>query len=232
MSTHLGEMDTFLNDQLQNPRPQNTALIGFRRLQRELVRKMAAEWEMPGHQRILPTPRWLVTDFVTMGSPLTHAEFLMAESPQKVEQSIRERIFNTAPPVMERDGVKDPTFLYAYSTGETFPHHASMFAAMRWTNIHDAASQWWNGDVFSGPVTGIFGNVLRVYKPRETKPKISAMHVMRDVNVALYRNRLSAPLSWFCRRWFTHTLYWDQTARKKMGTTKEDHIAILREAVN
>ncbi|WP_353339733.1 hypothetical protein [Pelagimonas sp. KU-00592-HH] len=47
---------------------------------------------------------WPVSDFVTLGSPLSHAEFLMAESHEDLRALQKERILATCPPTLEYDG--------------------------------------------------------------------------------------------------------------------------------
>lgn len=45
------------------------------------------------------TPRpWLVTDLVTLGSPLAHADFLMAASAEAFAKDKQDRILPTCPP--------------------------------------------------------------------------------------------------------------------------------------
>lgn len=44
---------------------------------------------------------WLVTDFVTLGSPLAHAPFLMARKSEDFDRKRREREFPICPPVLE-----------------------------------------------------------------------------------------------------------------------------------
>ena len=52
---------------------------------------------MPTRER-----RWLITDFVTLGSPLTHAEFLMASSSRDLRKRQSEREYPRSPPIREQ----------------------------------------------------------------------------------------------------------------------------------
>ena len=48
-----------------------------------------------------PDARWLITDLVTLGSPLAHADFLLAKSAKEMDERILHREFPTCPPVRE-----------------------------------------------------------------------------------------------------------------------------------
>jgi hypothetical protein len=140
--------------------------------------------------------RWLITDFVTLGSPLTHAEFLMASSKQDLENRQREREFPMSPPLRERLDpnyvpiaaaagfqLEDPPRLIAFPfDGDDWQiHHAAPFAAVCWTNIYDPAFLVAFGDLISGPLAPVFGRGII------------------DVDLRALRGQ-----SW-C---FTHTHYW------------------------
>ena len=125
---------------------------------------------------------WRVTDFVTLGSPLTHAEFLISRDRLAFDQRKAERLFPTCPPMLEA-GPK-PSFLY---DGRKYAHHAAMFATMRWTNIHDPGRLVLSGDFISGPCAPNFG------------PGIV------DVPVRISRGGLFGRL-------ITHTDYWNMEA--------------------
>jgi hypothetical protein len=122
--------------------------------------------------------RWLISDFVTVGSPLTHAEFLIAASEKDLEDRKFQRELPQSPPLREK---LDPnTFELAKGTRKlpvgnsheasklvSFPlqtspgvwelHHAAPFAAVRWTNIHDPASLVYRGDIIGGRVADHLG---------------------------------------------------------------------------
>ncbi len=114
---------------------------------------------------------WLITDLVTLGSPLSAAEFLMARSPEEFKKRQTDREFPTCPPVCEertvrqgkrrfvcfdapyddRFGGKDRSF--------SFFHHAAPFAVTRWTNLHFPSRL--HKDPVGGPVKGQFGAWVR-----------------------------------------------------------------------
>ncbi len=151
--------------------------------------------------------RWLISDFVTLGSPLTHADFLLARNRRHLETMQRERLLATSPPTAN-DACSSATMLYSPGgTREPVPHHAALFAAVRWTNIYDLPLAVLFGDLVSGPARDNFG------------PGIE------DVPVRL-RRPLLCFLKW---RFFTHTLYWDPEAGS--GDAR-DHIRRLRDALD
>jgi hypothetical protein len=71
-----------------------------------------------------PDPRWLISDLVTLGSPLTHAEFLIAADRADLERRMAARELPKSPPYRER---LDPNVL----------HHAQATHAMPIANPPD-----------------------------------------------------------------------------------------------
>ncbi len=144
----------------------------------------------------------------------------MAASKQDLRKRQDDREYPTAPPLRE---LLDPNYVpRAQSAGFpldarepkllAFPfgadqwqlHHATPFAAVRWTNIHDPAFLVAFGDLISGPVAPVFGPAVV------------------DVNLKKLRGRQS-----LC---FTHTKYW---SLPKRATAKVPvHIEELRKALD
>ena len=163
--------------------------------------------------------RWLITDLVTLGSPLSHAEFLLANSAADFEKRKQDREFPTSPPLREE---LDPAAL-ARAKAAGFPldadeprltafpfgakhwqlHHATPFAAVRWTNIHDPARLVILGDQISGPLAPAFGAAVL------------------DVDLRALRGQ-----SWR----FTHTRYWKLSP--DFATSLPRHVAELRTALD
>lgn len=174
-------------------------VAGYRKLQRALADELAS----------LGNP-WRITDFITMGSPLTHAEFLLANQKDELERMQLERLLPKAPPVpeiAEKTGAKSIAYTLKKPVGGKAPvrilHHAAPFGAVRWTNIFDPHKAIFFGDIVSGPLKGLFGNGI----------------VDRDVTIR-QRNHI-----------FTHTLYWTWKSCFKPDNPPE-HIKILRDALN
>ncbi|OYU32372.1 MAG: hypothetical protein CFE39_03850 [Comamonadaceae bacterium PBBC2] len=157
---------------------------------------------------------WLVSDLVTLGSPLTHASFLLAQNSCELYEMMRTRELLRAPPVYEKKKNSDKmvfTFPSPKDLAATQMHHATAFAPVRWTNLHDATKPWMflRGDLISGPVAGEYGpGVL-------------------DLKVQPLRQGL---LGGLFPRLFTHTLYWSYPHKAKGAAPS--HIEALRLAVN
>lgn len=171
-------------------------------------------------------PRWLITDFVTLGSPLTHCEFLLNTDHHEFKTHKESRELPIAPPVTE---LLDPNNhakakaagfnLQAGGALISFPfeltdtatkepveywqmHHAAPFAAVRWTNIYDSTFFYLFGDIVSGPLRHLYG---------------PAVH---DINL---RDQIGP--RGFC---FTHLNYW----RLKDRQTVTAAVTQLRTALN
>lgn len=163
--------------------------------------------------------RWKISDFITLGSPLTHAEFLLTRNEADFHRGVEERLFSTCPPVTEW-WPKKLTVLFPRDKLPKHPHHAAMFAAMRWTNIYDRGNWVITGDPVSGPMTENFG------------PGVENIRVR---------------LTWRFGRVFTHTTYWSRSAsghevgeagpwwklwRARPIVGARSHIQVLRDAVD
>jgi hypothetical protein len=155
---------------------------------------------------------WRITDLITLGSPLVHAEFLAVDSRQDLEQAFEERLLSASPP---RPDQGKSSMLYraeGAAPGKDrgpFPHFAAPFCAVRWTNIFDDHVLPWFGDLVSGPVRGIFGPGIEEHQVKIRRP---------------------GWLGLFART-FTHTHYW--TWHEDYDPEKPPyHICLLRRALN
>ena len=146
---------------------------------------------------------WLVSDFITLGSPIVHSEFLVADSREHLDTLLKERMFSASPP---RPDLPNNSMLYDAPGTQQFPHHAAAFAPVRWTNFSD--EHWFPllGDVVSGRVPEVFG------------PGIAE----RPVTIS----RGWIPV---LSRFVTHTLYWSNTSGD--WAAPADHLVQLREAL-
>lgn len=132
---------------------------------------------------------WRISDFITMGSPLARADFLMSRDWPRFQKNIDERRFPTCPPVLEK--AKNPEkdkdgFIYgSEKAGSKIPHHGAMFAATRWLVIYDPIRKFlFGGDFIGGPVKKLFG------------------HGVSQLAVRITRR------SWIFPNVVTHTDYW------------------------
>ena len=129
------------------------------------------QWRAWRQQRLNTQP-WLVTDLVTVGSPLTYADVLMAITPQAFEEAKRDRILPECPPTAEVE-TKSKHRRVTYDTSykdilerrqRTFTvfHHAAPFAVTRWTNLFfEVGALGLKGDLIGGPVAPRFGPWVR-----------------------------------------------------------------------
>lgn len=166
-----------------------------------------------------PSANWLVSDFLTLGSPLTHAEFLLARDWPDLQARQRQRELPTSPPVREDleprtlaiakkiggfpiEEPEDGPRLLSFPTWKSPPqwslHHGAPFAVVRWTNIFDRSRLVFQGDLISGPLGRSFG------------PAIDDID-LADIDRPSMR--------------FTHTRYWLESAPPA-------RLKALREAMN
>jgi hypothetical protein len=102
---------------------------------------------------------WLVTDFVTIGSPLTHAVLLLAHDAKDFEARRRQREFPSCPPV-EDDKSYAYCFRYKFDgqpRSMRVLHHAAPFAVTRWYNLYVPTKLGLLGDLVGGPLRPVFG---------------------------------------------------------------------------
>lgn len=179
---------------------------------------------------------WIVSDFITLGSPLTHAEFLISDDENALTEAQAERRYPTCPPQMEHDlrtGEKHFTYLPGkrakVGVDTRIPHHAALFAFTRWTNIYSPRKWFIWGDIVSGPVGRHFGLSTTNNSSQESN-KLSGI---RDIPVLPPRDENNVVKAGFKVPFMTHTKYWnmDTDVGKKQGKTPH-HIAVLRKAVN
>ncbi|HET9640977.1 MAG TPA: hypothetical protein VFP12_17430 [Allosphingosinicella sp.] len=112
---------------------------------------------------------WIVSDFITLGSPLTHAEFLLVRDRARLTEAKSQRILPTCPPALEYDRTTEQRH-FTYRSLEVrglgkdkepgsprVPHHAALFAYTRWSNIYSPHSLIAWGDIISGPLADAMG---------------------------------------------------------------------------
>lgn len=156
---------------------------------------------------------WRVTDFVTAGSPLAHARWLLnLDATTKFEDLVHERSFPTCPPKTEQ--VKSPaadsfrevfTFTHAYEDEDDprkmrsvqVPHHGGLFALTRWTNLYFPYKGLIDGDPVAGPLVPCFREWVKDVRLRETKGFAHCRYTDRSLEpeaVTQVRAALNLPL--------------------------------------
>lgn len=135
---------------------------------------------------------WLVTDLVTLGSPLAHAALLLASDPEDLRARQRQRELPTNPPETEIEISGGKKYHhYSFRVWEPYEgnvklravHHAGLFACTRWTNIYFPAYWGLFGDIVGGPLQDWFGRGIR-------DKAVRSSNVLRD------------------RMLLSHTSYW------------------------
>lgn len=151
---------------------------------------------------------WLVSNLITLGSPLTYSDLLLAEDKDDLKRKQNQRELPMVPPTLDKK--KGVTYRRKCKRGaelksedglKTYFHNAAMFALTRWTNISFLPSKTIFGDIISGPLQPLFGYGI---KDVFTKTKIL--------------NGLAS-----------HTNYWSP---EKGDNYEVDHILKLREALD
>ncbi|MDQ0864781.1 hypothetical protein [Arthrobacter globiformis] len=160
------------------------------------------------------TQPWLVTDLITMGSPLTHGPFLMADTKSDFSALVESRIFPTCPPM--RQGDRGRPLSYAMPNlsidgtrqgSSIIPDHGALFAFTRWTNLYFPVHGFIGGDPVGGPLQRFFGRWISDRPVRARKAGFWG---------------------------FAHTYYWtmDGPSGKYIGRPGEDHISCLRDSLD
>jgi hypothetical protein len=195
----------------------------YREAQRSLRLAMRSGGEDGTGRPRESTEEWLISDLVTLGSPLTHAPFLLARDAKDLSDKIGDWLFPTncpqfqviqteqrrkiddrpaPPPTAAVLGPPQGLFSYFLRPPKTWSlHHAAPFAAVRWTNIYDTHRPILRGDIISGPLAPVFGAGIR------------------DIDLKDLRGQSSV---------FSHTLYWALAP----GGGPMPHIDVLRKAID
>lgn len=184
---------------------------------------------------------WIVSDFITLGSPLTHAEFLMAKDRAYLAKLQETRIYPTCPPQLEYHRA-DPNYHFTYEAekalgkggaplaGKRVPHHAATFAFTRWTNIYSPLRRIIGGDIVSGPLCNAFGLLDRASESVANTAEqarvcgIAEHPVLPSVEGTAQDKK---------KRILTHLAYWDSSvASTGAGGPVPHHIQVLRDALD
>jgi hypothetical protein len=107
---------------------------------------------------------WLVTDFLTMGSPLAHALLLMADDPDSCKLKMEQYEYPCCP----LGGRDSPYYGQQYQmAGDggirnlSIPHHGAAFSSVRWTNLYFPYRWLVLGDLVAGKLNSVFGKGIR-----------------------------------------------------------------------
>lgn len=131
----------------------------WREAQAALFDALRNETDSEGH------PLWLISDLVTLGSPIAHASTLLADSPDEFAQLMERREVAANPPQFEifTNGARrfsysrDPATADDPSATPRAPHNSAVFAATHWTNVYFPMQGLLRGDLVGGAVQETFG---------------------------------------------------------------------------
>ncbi|TMP24393.1 hypothetical protein CWB99_22500 [Pseudoalteromonas rubra] len=176
----------------------------YRALQQELFRQLKQLRDGNHH--------WLISDFITVGSPLTYADILMAESDDDFKRRKADRYYPTSPPsAVDGLNAKPPYRNFCYQQdGNFYLHHSAVFAPVRWSNISSPSFCLIWGDIISGRVDKQF-----------VCDKVS---VGDELNTTPIAERFVLRGGWPP---FKHTHYWSALTTSH-GDVERDHIDTLR----
>jgi hypothetical protein len=109
-------------------------------------------------QRSLGFP-WLVTDFITLGSPLAHAALLLAKDETELTERQEQRELPRCPPVEDdrRYSYKETYQVAGRKSSIWVLHYAAPFAVTRWSNVYVPVHLGLLGDPVGGRLQPIFG---------------------------------------------------------------------------
>lgn len=123
-------------------------------------------------QRRLGNP-WVISDFITLGSPLTHGMLLLASSAEDFADRKEQRELPTCPPQLDENGYGfAATKPFEIGEGQKFSpvilHDAAPFAVTRWTNFFFPAHAGLFGDFVGGRLAPSFGLGIQDIKVRSS----------------------------------------------------------------
>lgn len=124
--------------------------------------------ELWTEQRSLGNP-WLVSDFITLGSPLVYSSLLMASDEEELKDRITEREIPVCPPQTEGGKISYPVDYVVEGSGPREMtrtlmclHHAAHFACTRWHNLY------YQNDFVGGPLKNVLGVGIADAKVKST----------------------------------------------------------------
>ncbi len=132
---------------------------------RDLQRDLWLEYRRQGNP-------WLITDFVTVGTPMYMADQLMTNDETDFSAKVDRRQIDTCPPRRDLPSLSaDRTFYsYPYKGGPVL-YHAAPFAVTRWTNLWFPAHWGFFGDWFGGALRPLFGSGIKDVAVQGNTPK-------------------------------------------------------------
>lgn len=141
---------------------QHGAALGDARSPAQIEAFQQAQRRLWDENRALGVP-WLVTDFVTLGSPLAHASLLLDTRTVKLRQRQDEREYPRCPPLTEQRSSFIPSNFTVGGQPRSLrvAHHGAPFGPTRWSNLYFPVRTGLLGDPVGGPLAPEFGPGVR-----------------------------------------------------------------------
>lgn len=157
-----------------------SARVAYRAAQRAYHAELAKP--TPAGAQVAGPPVWLVSDFVTLGNPLSKADVLLAKDADAFELRKARREYPSTPPWLEKDDLKNKRYRFSHPADEPvrIPHHAAVFAPVVWTNIYFDNLLLVFGDIISGPVRDLFGRGVLDVRLRIGAPLFRHLDYWKD----------------------------------------------------
>lgn len=131
------------------------ATAAFHDAQADLHREMCKS-----HNSEPDSRNWLVSDFITMGSPLAHTSTFMTKSEEDFHARKTSRELSTCPPTQSDEPGQGYTF--RNSDGDREFTHSAVFAPVRWTNLFfEPGKLILEGDPIAGGVAPQLGRGIK-----------------------------------------------------------------------
>ena len=153
---------------------------------------------------------WSITEFVTLGSPLSHSMMLLASNREDLHRRTLERELPTCPPQKDDKGYafSSPTHIEVAPHEDLQPggrqkqtvkrfvplllHHAAPFAVTRWTNLYFPVRAGLFGDPVGGPLARTLGKGI--------------------LDIKVSTKKWAGVASWLP---ISHILYWNSAVNKE-----------------
>ncbi|MFD3722849.1 hypothetical protein [Streptomyces sp. NPDC058674] len=163
---HLERMAALLPPRGSKRTPSDAETTDFRRAQSRLWHGLRDQGNP-----------WLITDFISAGTPMSFADLLYTRTREKFDEKVDRREIPTCPPQSyDRPRGTERTDLY-YSHDwhdRSVVYDGAPFAVVRWTNLWFPAvprAFGFFGDWFGGPLRPLFGNGILDIPVRGNLPK-------------------------------------------------------------
>jgi hypothetical protein len=117
---------------------------------------------------------WLITDFISFGSPMYFAHKLYTRDKAQFDRRVERDELPTCPPGKERNDDNNvngqPLFFSWNNGGHRVLHDAAPFAVVRWTNFWYPSVAGFFGDWFGGRLAPLFGKGIRDVEVTGNRP--------------------------------------------------------------